>query len=334
MSGDEQIRVSKTMAFLLRHRPDVGALTPDAEGYVPVAELAKALGKQLRRDVSEAEVRTIADDGAGRFQCADDRIRANREPPPVARRKTSLGEAARRDLPPDILYHATTDDQVRRILDAGVLTVPEGRQLFLSSDEAQAWRVAHRLQGAPRVLYIDASRARRHGARFWRSRRTGLFQTRGVPLQDVLNLQDGFAEQISAGGIPVRRGPDGVRLALIKVTRKSGVTWEVAKGKLEDGEPPELAAVREVREEMGVVVDLKITHTLGIVRYGFLAPGGLPRLKTVHVYLMEPLGEIASFVPAAAEGIGDVGWFTPEEAARAVTHTSLVPLIQQIGTKL
>lgn len=333
MSGDEQIRVSKTMAFLLRHRPDVGALTPDPEGYVRVADLASALAKQLRRDVSEAEVLAIAGDGAGRFQCAGDKIRANREPPP-ARRKPSQGDALRRDLPPDILYHATTEDQVRRVLDAGVLTVPEGRQLFLSADEAQAWRVAHRLQGAPRVLYIDASRARRHGARFWRSRRTGLFQTRGVPLQDVLNLQEGFAEQISAGGIPVRRGPDGVRLALIKVTRKSGVTWEVAKGKLEHGEPPEIAAVREVREEMGVIVDLRITHTLGIVRYGFLAPGGLPRLKTVHVYLMEPLGEIASFVPASAEGIGDVGWFTPEEAARAVTHTSLVPLIQQIGTKL
>lgn len=333
MSGDEQIRVSKTMAFLLRHRPDVGALAPDSEGYVNVADLATALTKQLRRDVSETEVRAIADDGAGRFQCAEGRIRANREPPPT-RRKTSPSDAARRDLPPDILYHATTEENVRRVLDAGVLTVPEGRQLFLSSDEAQAWRVAHRQQGAPRVLYVDASRARRHGARFWRSRRTGLFQTRGVPLQDVLNLQDGFAEQISAGGIPVRRGPDGVRLALIKVVRKSGVTWEVAKGKLEQGEPPEFAAVREVREEMGVVVDLKITHTLGIVRYGFLAPGGLPRLKTVHVYLMEPLGEIASFLPAAAEGIGDVGWFTPEEAARAVTHTSLVPLIQRIGTML
>ena len=332
-SGDEQIQVSKTMAFLLRHRPDVGGLAPDPEGGVAVIDLATALSKQLRREVSEAEVRAVAEDGSGRFLCAGDRIRANREPP-AARRKTSQDDAARRDLPPDILYHATTEEHVRRVLQAGVLTVPEGRQLFLSSDEAQAWRVAHRLQGGPRVLYVDASRARRHGARFWRSRRTGLFQTRGVPLQDVLNLQVGFAEQISAGGIPVRRGPDGVRLALIKVARKSGVTWEVAKGKLADGEPPEFAAVREVQEEMGISVDLKITHTLGIVRYGFLAPGGLPRLKTVHVYLLEPQGEIASFLPAAAEGIGDVGWFTPEEAARAVTHTSLVPLIQQIGTVL
>ena len=98
-------------------------------------------------------------------------------------------------------------------------------------------------------------------------------------------------------------------MALIRVTRRSGVTWEVAKGKLEPGEPPEIAGIREVREEMGIDVDLKITRNLGMIRHDFLAPGGLPRLKTVHLFLMEPTEPIAQFLPAHREGIGAVRWF-------------------------
>ena len=91
----------------------------------------------------------------------------------------------------------------------------------------------------------------------------------------------------SAGGLPVRIGPDGVpRVALVRVTRKSGVTWEVAKGKLESGEVPEEAAVREVREEMGLPCELRVTRDLGRIRYGFQAPGGLPRLKTINELLV------------------------------------------------
>jgi 8-oxo-dGTP pyrophosphatase MutT (NUDIX family) len=113
------------------------------------------------------------------------------------------------------------------------------------------------------------------------------------------------------------------------VTRRSGVTWEVAKGKLEPGEPPEFAGAREVQEEMGVDCDFDVKELVGLVRYGFMAPGGLPRLKTIYLYLMEPLGEMGSFSPSEREGIRDVRWFTPDEACEAVTHTSLVPMMRR-----
>ena len=45
-------------------------------------------------------------------------------------------------------------------------------------------------------------------------------------------------------------GPDGPEL-MIQVRRRSGLTWEVAKGKLEPGESPWQAAIREVQEEIG-----------------------------------------------------------------------------------
>lgn len=334
MSGDDRIKVSKTMAFLLRHRPDIGGLALDADGWATLDDVARGVEKLLRREVPVSQLTEVADDPPRRFEIAGERIRARRappKPPPPVRKRTSMGE---RVVTPDILHHATTEEYVRRAVETGSLVPPDSRPLFLSAEEGQAWRVAHRLHGEPRVLYIDTARARRHGVSFWRSRRTGLYQSTAVPLADILNLQPNFAEQISAGGIPVRYDEGRVRIALIKVTRKSGSTWEVAKGKLEAGEPPEHAAVREVREEMGLNVDLRITRQLGIIRYGFLAPGGLPRLKTIHLFLMEPQGEIESFTPAIAEGIGAVGWFTPEEAVRAVTHTSLIPLIQEVGALL
>jgi putative RNA 2'-phosphotransferase len=330
LTSPDPIRVSKTMAFLLRHRPDVGGLTPDANGWVTLADLAAGIGRLLRAEVSTELVTQLVDEQkVRRFDIQDGRIRA------LSREEEQRRDDGRRVQPPDILYHATTDDQIDRIRSSGTLSAGADRHVFLSSDEAQAWRVAHRLPGGrPRVLYVDAARARRHGVRFFRNRRNGLYMATPVPIGDVLNLQEGFAEQISAGGVPISTAADGVKMALIRVTRRSGVTWEVAKGKLEPGEPPEIAAVREVREEMGVEVGLHITRYLGIVRYGFLAPGGLPRLKTVHLFLMEPEGPMESFLPAHREGIGAVRWFSLDDACRVVTHSSLVPMIKRAAQLL
>ncbi len=69
---------------------------------------------------------------------------------------------------------------------------------------------------------------------------------------------------------------------------------------------------------------------LELVRYGFMAPGGLPRLKTVFLYLMEPDEDITTdFRPATREGIGEVRWFTPREACDVVRHSSLVPMMHR-----
>jgi hypothetical protein len=81
---------------------------------------------------------------------------------------------------------------------------------------------------------------------------------------------------------------------------------------------------------MGVDVDFEVKGLVGLVRYGFLAPGGLPRHKTVYLYVLEPKTDMGgAFRPSAREGIKDVRWFTPEEACEAVTHTSLRPMMQR-----
>lgn len=317
----DTVRISKTIAFLLRHRPDVGGLTLDEAGFVEVTELATAVSRLLRFKVEVRKVETLVTDGTvRRFEITEGRIRAL---------DRSHGHPSAH--PPDICYHATTQEQIDRYLDQGHVGATRDRSIFLSHDESQAWRAAHRMGSHPRVLYVDTSRARRHGVRFYRNRRSGLYLADSIPVTDVLNLRPNFAEQLSAGGIPLKRDAEGVlRMALIQVTRRSGSTWEVAKGKLEPGETPEGTAIREVKEEMGLDAPLEIGEMVGVIRYGFLAPGGLPRLKTVFLYLMDVTGPIqGDFTPSEREGIGDVRWFTPKEAARAVRHSSLIPLMKK-----
>lgn len=228
--------------------------------------------------------------------------------------------------PPDILYHGCTVPQAARAAEARRLRVGSSRPVYLSSSEAHAWRVAHRNEEPPEVLYVDAGRARRAGVQFRRGR-SGLWLADQVPARFVLNLQPGFREQFSAGGILVRDGDQGPELLLISCRRASGATWEIAKGKLEPGEPPTVAACREVLEEMGIDAALTITHSLGIARYGFRTPEGAPRLKTLFVYLMRADPCPDSFVPAGREGIEDVRWFPLKEACARVTHCSLRPLM-------
>ncbi len=242
------------------------------------------------------------------------------------RRRTARGRRPGGARPPDILYHGCTVPQAVRACDEGRLKVAGNRPVYLSSSEAHAWRVAHRNDQAPEVLYVDAGRARRAGVRFRRGR-NGLWLADAVPARFVLNLQAGFREQFSAGGIIVRDAAGGPELLLVSCRRASGATWEIAKGKLEPGESPPVTAVREVLEEMGIEAGLRITSSLGVARYGFRTPEGEPRLKTLYVYLMraDPCPE--HFEPAALEGIEDVRWFPLEEACRRVTHGSLRPLM-------
>jgi 8-oxo-dGTP pyrophosphatase MutT (NUDIX family) len=92
---------------------------------------------------------------------------------------------------------------------------------------------------------------------------------------------------VSAGGVVVDDRPDGSRWVLLIVHRSmSGhPRWTLPKGGLEDGETPEEAALREVREETGH--GASIQHRLESIEYSFVwRPERVRYHKTVHYYLM------------------------------------------------
>lgn len=83
--------------------------------------------------------------------------------------------------------------------------------------------------------------------------------------------------------------------------------WEFPGGKVEPGEMPATALVRELAEELGIVCDAN-----DLVPCGFAETAGeqgSPALVLLLYRLAAWQGE-----PQALEG-GAVGWFTPEEIA-------------------
>jgi 8-oxo-dGTP pyrophosphatase MutT (NUDIX family) len=84
----------------------------------------------------------------------------------------------------------------------------------------------------------------------------------------------------AAGGVVVRDGPAGPEVLVVHRVRRDD--WSLPKGKLDPGESPRSAAVREVEEETGVraVID----HELPSTRYQV---DGVP--KRVRWYRMTPI---------------------------------------------
>ncbi len=96
------------------------------------------------------------------------------------------------------------------------------------------------------------------------------------------------ATATSAGGIVIRF--EGSEPQLVVGSRRRDrdtVTWTLPKGTPNPGETREETAVREVAEETGL--EVRITGPLDLIEYTFVQRG-VRIHKTVHYFLMEPIG--------------------------------------------
>jgi 8-oxo-dGTP pyrophosphatase MutT (NUDIX family) len=120
-------------------------------------------------------------------------------------------------------------------------------------------------------------------------------------------------EERSAGGVVVR----GEQALVIVPTRRAADGSRVLglpKGHLDPGETELQAAMREVREETGVEVEL--VRELGEVRYWY-SRGGRAVPKTVVFYLFRYLGGD----PADHdEEVEDARWIALDEAQQTLTY--------------
>lgn len=92
----------------------------------------------------------------------------------------------------------------------------------------------------------------------------------------------------SAGGIVIRHAAGQTQLVVGSRRReRDGFTWTLPKGTPIAGESREETALREVAEETGLTV--RITAPLDSIEYWFVQ-GGQRIHKTVHYFLMEPVG--------------------------------------------
>ena len=122
------------------------------------------------------------------------------------------------------------------------------------------------------------------------------------------------ASLVSCGGVVYRECSDG-SLQFLLVGRRTPRLWALPKGTPEPGETHEQTAVREVAEETGI--QPAIVASIGAIHYSFDAAGGRRFYKTVHHYLMQPVGGDPSLHDSEYD---EVRWVDAQRALRLLTH--------------
>jgi 8-oxo-dGTP diphosphatase len=120
----------------------------------------------------------------------------------------------------------------------------------------------------------------------------------------------------AAGGLVVRDG------TVLVVHRPRYDDWSLPKGKLEDGESFEEAALREVREETGV--ECRLVRELDDDHYS--DPRGRP--KHVRWWLMEPVA-LGGHEPD--EEVDAVRWLPAADAVAVLTYAHDRGLVAGLG---
>jgi 8-oxo-dGTP pyrophosphatase MutT (NUDIX family) len=123
-----------------------------------------------------------------------------------------------------------------------------------------------------------------------------------------------------AGGI-VYRVSGGVKFLLVGPKKDKPNEWVLPKGHIENGEKPEQTAVREVREETGVVA--RIMCPLKTVEFKANA-------KTVRVefYLMELTSETEPKEKRRRS------WFSFDDAVSHATHSDIKTLLKEAAARV
>ena len=143
---------------------------------------------------------------------------------------------------------------------------------------------------------------------------------------------------VSAGGVVYRRLDGDIQAVLCgrhvtpkSVSKRTGqgikksVRWSLAKGTPDAGETLEETAIREVREETGLEVE--IGAPIGSIEYWFTERGSKVRFhKTVHFYLMLALGgDTDQHDPE----FDVVEWFPYQEAMEAVGYANEAEVLRK-----
>lgn len=147
---------------------------------------------------------------------------------------------------------------------------------------------------------------------------------------------------VSAGGVVYRCVNEGVEAVLCGLAGPDGssgpeegevsgggqgerVRWTLAKGTPDPGETLEETALREVREETGLEVELEAP--LGTIEYWFAARDNLVRYhKTVHFYLMAPIGGDTELHDPEFDV---VRWFPSDTALKVMAYANEARILRR-----
>jgi 8-oxo-dGTP pyrophosphatase MutT (NUDIX family) len=136
--------------------------------------------------------------------------------------------------------------------------------------------------------------------------------------------------EISSGGVVFKKlkiKNEKLKIKILLIKDSYG-RWALPKGKIEKGEKPEEAALREIQEETGLA-DLKIIKHLGQIKY-FYQIHGQPIFKIVYNFLIET--EQKELKPNYE--IQDAHWFEPEDALKTIAYKNTKEILEKAVDKL
>ena len=126
----------------------------------------------------------------------------------------------------------------------------------------------------------------------------------------------GSIHQVSAGGVVFKFLNSAPRICLIARRNKNSIIWCLPKGHTEQDETLEGTALREVREETGLLGS--ILSPLGYITYHFFDSPSKKRIfKKVHFFLIRyQSGKITDH----DDEVELVRWFPVEEALQIIEY--------------
>lgn len=273
----DAVRLSKLLAFVLRHRPDALGIKLEAEGWVEIDELVRRLNQSRRLDAPidrPALERFVAEGGGSRFEIVGSRVRARGG-------HTAPGIAPQRPVPappPDFLFFGSSRDRIGRTLNDHGLHAEPGRWLRLHESERAARRAASGTEKAKaRVVVVEAQRASRNGVVFFRGAEAGVFLVTHVPRRYLLSERPGFERQVSAGVVLVRRSGIEVEIALIR-TKPRGETASDVEPMPEDSSVD--VTISHDPEQPSPLFRPKATHLPGLDENVLPPPRPAPRAES------------------------------------------------------
>ena len=128
---------------------------------------------------------------------------------------------------------------------------------------------------------------------------------------------------VSAGGVVYRNVSGKIEAALCG--RREPMRWSLPKGTPDQGESLEETALREVREETGL--EVQIEAPIGSINYWFVSSDSRANCnKTVHFYLMNDTGGSTDLHDPEFD---EVQWFPIEDALKALTYANEANVLEK-----